>query len=72
MPWTSADAWRHTKLATTEARRDLWASTANRILETTGDEGKAVRIANSAVAKRVRDGIDRRAAKSRHHQYRLI
>lgn len=52
MPWKPADATRKTKKASSPATKRQWAATANRVLEQSGDEGKAVRIANAAVAKR--------------------
>lgn len=51
MPWTMESAGKHTKKATTGAKKQQWASTANAVLEKSGDEGKAVRIANAAVKK---------------------
>jgi uncharacterized protein YdaT len=52
MPWTPDDGpSRHTKKADTPASKKQWAATANAVLEKSGDEGKAVRIANAAVAK---------------------
>jgi len=53
MPWSANDGpSRHTKKAKSPAAKKQWAATANNVLERTGDEGKAVRIANAAVAKR--------------------
>lgn len=49
MPWTVADALRHTKAAGSECAKERWAKTANAVLEKTGDEGRAIRIANAAV-----------------------
>lgn len=50
MPWTPSDGpARHTKKATTPAKRKQWALVANKVREDSGDEGKAVRIANAAV-----------------------
>ncbi len=52
MPWSPQDGpSRHTKKANNPAKRKQWSSTANAVLEKTGDEGKAVRIANAAVKK---------------------
>ncbi len=51
MPWTPDDAERHTRKATTEALRALWAKVANETLERTGDEGRAIREANAVVAR---------------------
>ncbi len=49
MPWTEKDAERFTKKANTPEKKTLWSSTANSILANTGDESKAVRMANAAV-----------------------
>lgn len=52
MPWTMASAKRHTKKASSPAAKKQWSKVANKVLKESGDEGKAVRIANAAVAKR--------------------
>ena len=52
MPWSANDAERHTRKATTSELRELWAKIANECLERTGDEGRAIREANSVVARR--------------------
>lgn len=51
MVWVLGDALGHTKKATSTGAKKQWAGTANAVLSKTGDEGKAVRIANSAVKK---------------------
>lgn len=51
MPWTAKDASKHTKKADTPAEKKQWAKTANSVLKSSKDEGKAVRVANSAIAK---------------------
>lgn len=51
MPWTAADAYKHTKKADTKLEGKQWASIANSVLKDSGDEGKAIRIANAAVKK---------------------
>ena len=56
MPWQSDDAPRHTRKADTEHPRRLWAEVANGVLADTGDEGRAVRSANAAVARARRSG----------------
>jgi hypothetical protein len=53
VPWTSNDAERHTRKATTNSLKELWAKVANEALERTGDEGRAVREANAVVARLV-------------------
>lgn len=52
MPWTMSSARRHTKKADTPAAKKQWSKVANKVLKESGDEGKAVRIANAAVKKR--------------------
>lgn len=51
MPWTAKDASKHTKKADTPAEKKQWAKTANSVLKSSNDKGKAVRVANAAVAK---------------------
>jgi hypothetical protein len=51
MPWTPNDAERHTHKAATAELQELWAKVANESLERTGDEGRAIREANSVVAR---------------------
>jgi len=53
MPWKPDDGpARHTKKAKSPAAKKQWSSVANKVLAESHDEGKAVRIANAAVAKR--------------------
>lgn len=51
MPWTADDAEQHTRKADTPAKRELWARVANRTLEQTGDEDRAIREADAAVSR---------------------
>lgn len=51
MPWTPKDASKKTKKANTPKEKEQWSKVANKVLKSTGNEGKAVRIANSAIAK---------------------
>lgn len=55
MPWSANDATRFKK-DLKGSSRDRWAAIANKILQETGDEGKAIRIANGAT----RGAVDRR------------
>ena len=58
MPWQPEDAPRHTHKADTPHLCRLWSEVANNVLSETGDEGRAVRAANSAVARaRRNDGV---------------
>ena len=52
MPWDKSDASRHTKKAKTPAAKKQWSKVANKVLDESADEGKAMRIANAAVKKR--------------------
>jgi hypothetical protein len=53
MPFTPDDGpARHTKKANTPAAKKQWSTVANKVLDDSGDDGKAIRIANAAVAKR--------------------
>jgi hypothetical protein len=52
MPWTPKDATRHTKKATSGIAKRQWSDVADSVLRSSGDEGRAVREANAAVAKR--------------------
>jgi uncharacterized protein YdaT len=51
MPWTMRDAYEHTHKATTPKKKRQFAKVANKVLSESGDEGKAIRIANAAVKK---------------------
>lgn len=51
MPWTPKDASKKTKKANTKQEKQQWSKVANKVLKSTGNEGKAIRIANSAIAK---------------------
>ena len=48
MPWTAADARRHTRKA--GGRSALWARVANERLRSGASEGSAIRQANAVVA----------------------
>ena len=53
MPWTSSDGpRRHTKRANSPAKRKKRAAVANAVLKSSGDEGKAIRIANAMVKRK--------------------
>ncbi|NVM23083.1 MAG: hypothetical protein HWN68_15030 [Desulfobacterales bacterium] len=49
MPWTAADANRHTKKANTPEKRSLWARIANERLRKGASEASAIRQANSVI-----------------------
>lgn len=50
MPWGPQDALRHTKKATSAKKKRQFSHVANSVLSSTGDEGRAIREANAAVA----------------------
>lgn len=52
MPWNPGDAARHTKKAKGAGKSRQWSTVANKVLQESGDEGKAIRIANAAVGKK--------------------
>ena len=52
MPWKPTDAARHDKKAKSGVAKRKWSDVANGVLEKTGDEGRAVREANSVIRKR--------------------
>lgn len=52
MPWEPKDAGKKTKKAASPGAKKQWSTVANKVLADSGDEGKAIRIANAAVAKR--------------------
>jgi hypothetical protein len=60
MPWTSRDAYRHTKSASTPEKQRQWAHVANSELQRTGDEALAIRAANGVVGKGGRSSTKRR------------
>lgn len=51
MPWTPSEASGKTRKANTPSKRSQWSRTANAVLRDSGDEGKAIRIANYAVKR---------------------
>lgn len=50
MPWNPGDAFKHNHAASSPKKSALWSGTANAVLNDSGDEGKAIRIANAQVA----------------------
>ena len=56
MPWMPNDAEKHTHKAVTPELRELLAKVANECLEKTGDEGRAIREANSVVGRQAGSG----------------
>ena len=60
MPWSSSDARAKTHFADTPELQSLWAEVANKVLEATGDEGRAIREANAVVHREWAKGRDER------------
>ncbi len=52
MPWQSSDAARHTRKAKSAKARSQWKEVANSVLARTGNDARAVRAANSVIARR--------------------
>lgn len=52
MPWGLSDAPKHTHKAKSKGAKKQWSAVANKVLSATGDDAKAVKIANAAVKKR--------------------
>jgi len=52
MPWKPSDASKKNKKADTPAEKKQWATVANKVLKSTGDDAKAVKAANAAIKKR--------------------
>jgi hypothetical protein len=50
MPWDPKDASRFTKHAKGKEKR--WSRTANAVLQKTGDDARAIKIANAAMHKK--------------------
>jgi hypothetical protein len=55
MPWTPKDSARHTKKAKSAVAKRQWAHVADSELKRTGNEGLAIRAANSVVKKRAKN-----------------
>lgn len=52
MPYTMADAPKHTKRADTPKEQRQWSAVANAVLKKTKNEGRAIASANSVIKKR--------------------
>ena len=71
MPWGPEDAARHTKKAAGHPKAArAFAHAANSVLESTGDEGRAVRAGNAAAAHSVEKEHDRPARRYGGHKSR--
>jgi hypothetical protein len=56
MPWKPSQAHEKTHKAKSPEAKQQWAKVANAVLKETGNEARAVRSANAAVAKRKHKG----------------
>jgi len=65
MPWTAEQAQGHNKAADTADKQHQWSTVANAVLAKSGDDGKAIRIANAAVDRH--PSTARTLAKSKLH-----
>jgi hypothetical protein len=63
MPWTGADASRHTKKAQSSKKKKTWSKVANSVLRKTGNEGRAIREANAVVKKSTKKKAAKKASK---------
>jgi hypothetical protein len=52
MPWTMADASRHTKKADTKPEQRQWSAVANSVLKKTKNKARAVASANAVIKRR--------------------
>jgi hypothetical protein len=52
MPWTMADASRHTKKADTKPEQRQWSAVANSVLKKTKNKARAVASANAVIKNR--------------------
>jgi uncharacterized protein YdaT len=52
MPWTMADAPRHTKKADTTKEQRQWAAVANATLKKTKNKARAIATANGVIKSR--------------------
>ncbi len=52
MPWKPSDASKKNKKVDTPSEKKQWATVANKVLKSTGDDAKAVKAANAAIKKR--------------------
>ncbi len=53
MPWSPEEASKHKKGLGKKGSKQ-WSSIANSVLQRTGDEGQAIRIASGALKRRLR------------------
>ena len=54
MPWSSSEAHAKTHKARSPHAKRVWAKIANSVLQRTGNDASAIKIANSVIAKQRR------------------
>jgi hypothetical protein len=60
MPWNPADSSRFTRKAKSPKAKRQWSAVADSTLARTGDEGAAIRAANSVAKKRQSKRVKKR------------
>lgn len=66
MPWEPSSASEFTKKANTPKRKRQWAKVADKVLKDSGDEAKAIKIANAAVKKSKKPKVSLRKGYASH------
>lgn len=56
MPWTEKEASQKTKKASSPNLKRQWRDIANNVLSKTGDDAKAIKIANGVIKRRKAKG----------------
>ena len=56
MPWNAGDASKKTKKASTPNLKKQWRDIANNVLSKTGDDAKAIKVANGVIKRRKAKG----------------
>lgn len=56
MPWKPSDSRAKTKKADSPAKQKKWSAVANAVLEKTGDDATAIKVANSSLYTRYKGG----------------
>jgi len=69
MPWQPSDSSRFTHKAGSPKRKRQWAEVADSMLARTGDEGTAIRAANSVIKKRQKSGQSSRSGRAHHPKH---
>ena len=51
MPWSESDVSRHNTKIKGRTKKRAWAEIADKVLDRTGDEGQAIRVANAKAGR---------------------